>query len=231
MVFASNTRRVLLSVASRVFCNMETRLQGRSIQASKSGQRRKTMHCGNCFACPLGAQRNRGDCPCAQSLRKGRKVNYATGGLAKCRICGDRGRPNIRRPATQAKLRPKRRIHHDTRKIDGMSSRGRNAPPPHRSWRPGHFKGHRELICQTLQTAPVSVAPIHLRQALPQRRKKISLRKRAVRKRDKYSGISVQAARARLPVAATADARPVSGRASLTNGLGAFRYFYVMAPP
>ena len=43
------------------------------------------------------------------------------------------------------------------------------------------------------------------------------MRERAVRKRAKYSGISAQDARARRPVDAAADARPVAERVSLAK--------------
>ena len=128
MVSTRNARRVLLSVSSRVFCNLDTKLLGHTLEATKAGQRRKTMRCRNCCTCPRGAQRNRIDCPGAQSMRKGRMGNYSTGCLAKYRIFGEKGRPNIRCPATQAKILPKRRIHQDAHKSDGMSHRGRNAP-------------------------------------------------------------------------------------------------------
>ena len=91
MVSTRNAQRVLLSVASRVFCNMAAKLLGLSIKATKSGQRRKTTHCVNCCTSPRGEKRIRIYSTGAQSMRRPRIGHYATGFLSKCRICGEEG--------------------------------------------------------------------------------------------------------------------------------------------
>ena len=90
--------------------------------------KKKTAHCSNCCTCPRGAHRNRVDCPGAQALKPGRLGHYASGCMARCRICGVDRHPNIRCPNILATKRGARRTVSSTHKSDGRSCRGRSAP-------------------------------------------------------------------------------------------------------
>ena len=187
---------------------------------------KKTMHCSYCCTCPRGAHRNRVDCPGAQALKRGRRDHTAAGCLARCRICGADGHPNIRCPDALASKRGTKRIASCAHKRDGRSSRGRIAPPLQAqmdTWRKLRAMSIVFLLIPNVTQFRIPTSyqlrkrPLKLRNSLPSKRRKLTHTERRVRKRAKYSGITVADAKARDGDRASSGSRKVSGRVSLTR--------------
>ena len=100
------------------------------------------------------------------------------------------------------------------------SSRGRNAPLPPSKLATCPLQGPQGINMRKSPSGSRRYSALLLRQAFPRRWERLTLRERAVRKRAKYPGISAHDARALHPAPSASDARPVSGRVSLTTGSG-----------
>ena len=87
-----------------------------------------TMRCSNFCTSPRGARRDRVDFPGAQALKKGLNGRTSAGRLARLRICGAGGHPNLRFPDVLALKRGAKRTGVRTQRVEGRSSRGRCAP-------------------------------------------------------------------------------------------------------
>ena len=189
--------------------------------------KKKTTHCSNCCSCPRGAHRNRVDCPGAQALKPGRLGHNASGCMARCRICGVDGHSNIRCPSILATKRGAKRTISSTHKSDGRSCRGRSAPllqaqvDTWRELREYEVRWRKSFL--GIYNSGVEgdwvifrKAPLQLWNSLPAKWRKLSTTERRVRKRAKYSGISLEKAKARDGARAASDCRKVSERVSLS---------------